>query len=127
MTIFPFRHATFIKTIEKWLVHQNAGESKKIDEEKKSEENPDTITSPLDFDEAVREYGGDRSSLVEVMGNFATHGTKQVDLIRAALGRGDVEKGSLEECLKNFGEFEKEFNRLAQYIGRRDYEISGGG
>ncbi len=91
--IKPIRRKPLLNAINKWLSRSNEDLQPGSDTNLSNTEGvtKQTDAAPLDFEEAVREFGGNRELFNTVIGKFLDKAESQIQLLKEALEKQDSE------------------------------------
>ena len=89
--IKPIRRQTFLETVDGWL--SRPSEPSGLSGASLGREALSAAVSeiPIDLDQALDEFAGDRGFLAHVVTGFLTNAVEQIGRLRAALDKGDAE------------------------------------
>ena len=85
----PLTKNTFLEAVTRWTTPLSDSSKKSAPPEEQSRDNLKTDTSPMNFDQAVTEFEGDRELVIEVLGGFLEDVKKQVGTIDKAISGND--------------------------------------
>jgi signal transduction histidine kinase/DNA-binding response OmpR family regulator len=85
----PLKKDTFLEVVAKWVKAPSASPEKVGITAEHGENKMKKSTTPMNFNQAVKEFEGDRELVIEVVGGFLQDVKKQVETIANALGNAD--------------------------------------